>query len=536
MAAFGKKARAALLVAALLTLVMLVSIAAAQTPRRAPEQRLDQRLTVEELGKAHSSLRQTRDSDTIDIILALHEGANLSAGRPGRSKGLRYANLSGLELASLLTDTAVQWVWPDLQTQAWLDRSVYQIGADALWAFNLTGAGVKIAILDTGIAAEHEMLSGRVVATADFTGSYGYDGHGHGTHVAGIAAGDGQYTGVAPGAQIYSGKVLNDQGYGQLSWLIEGLQWAIENNVDVISLSLGATYSGSPEEQLNSPEVRKIEEAVASGITVVVASGNCGNGCGSFTGVTTPGIARDAITIGAVDRESNWLPFSGGDTIDNYVKPDIVAPGKGICSSVPWGYACWSGTSMATPHVAGAAALLKQHDPSLSPGAVKAALEQSAMDLGDEGKDARYGSGAMSLSTVLGYLAEPVAPAASEYALAVPALTAGKHGEMTLAFTSQQKEECRRLLFFERCAPRRITVRMTASELDGVFVSTDTQTVPFNKTRSYALRFAPLVPGRHNLHVVISESDTMLYDFDTTFPVGAPETTITMNPVGLVVR
>ncbi|MBS3164080.1 S8 family serine peptidase, partial [Candidatus Woesearchaeota archaeon] len=212
MAAFGKKARAALLVAALLTLVMLGSIAAAQIPRRAPEQRLDQRLTVEELGKAHSSLRQTRDSDTIDIILALHEGANLSAGRPGRSKGLRYANLSGLELASLLTDTAVQWVWPDLQTQAWLDRSVYQIGADALWAFNLTGAGVKIAILDTGIAAEHEMLSGRVVATADFTGSYGYDGHGHGTHVAGIAAGDGQYTGVAPGAQIYSGKVLNDQG------------------------------------------------------------------------------------------------------------------------------------------------------------------------------------------------------------------------------------------------------------------------------------------------------------------------------------
>ena len=103
-------------------------------------------------------------------------------------------------------------------------------------------------------------------------------------------------------------------------------------------------------------------------------------------------------------------------------------------------------------------------------------------------------------------------------------------------FTNLRKDECRRLLFFERCAPRRITVRMTASELDGVFVSTDTQTVPFNKTRRYALRFAPLVPGRHNLHVAISESDTMLYDFDTTFPVGAPETTITMNPVGLVVR
>ena len=531
MVAFRKQARAASIVAALLTLVILVSIAAAQIPRRAPEQRLDQRLTVEELGKAHSSLRQTRDSDTIDIILALHEGANLSAGRPGRSKGLRYANLSGLELASLLTDTAVQWVWPDLQTQAWLDRSVYQIGADALWAFNLTGAGVKIAILDTGIAAEHEMLSGRVVATADFTGSYGYDGHGHGTHVAGIAAGDGQYTGVAPGAQIYSGKVLNDQGYGQLSWLIEGLQWAIENNVDVISLSLGATYSGSPEEQLNSPEVRKIEEAVASGITVVVASGNCGNGCGSFTGVTTPGIARDAITVGAVDRESNWLPFSGGGTIDNYIKPDVAAPGKDICSSIPGGYACWSGTSMATPHVAGAAVLLKQYDPSLSPGAVKAALEQSAIDLGEAGKDVRYGSGALNLSLLefASWEPEPLA----EYALIIPQMAAGEEGSISLNFTNRYGEECTRFLKF-LCRRRQIHVTMMVTEIEEEYTASEVQAVPVNKSKEYALKLTPKVPGLHRLQVVIAESGETLYNITRTVDVSPSTSSALMNAVRLI--
>ena len=109
--------------------------------------------------------------------------------------------------------------------------------------------------------------------------------------------------------------------------------------------------------------VLKVQEAIDNGITVVIASGNCGSGnCGSFSGVTSPGIAENAITVGAVDDNSNWATFSSGDSISDYIKPDIVAPGVAICSSVPGGYDCKSGTSMATPHISGAVALLLDYN------------------------------------------------------------------------------------------------------------------------------------------------------------------------------
>jgi subtilisin family serine protease len=163
--------------------------------------------------------------------------------------------------------------------------------------------------------------------------------------------------GVAPKANLLEGKVLNRYGWGTSSWIIAGIEWAVTKRADIISMSLG----GWPTDG-NDPLSLAVDWAFDQGALVVVAAGNLG----SYFGVTTPGAARKALTVGAVDDSDNIAWFSSrGPTLDYRVKPEIVAPGVGICSSVPYyvfgvSYSCWSGTSMATPHVAGAAALVKQ--------------------------------------------------------------------------------------------------------------------------------------------------------------------------------
>ncbi len=539
---FSDKGQIKLSALALILCFLLATVAlATNLPNKQKEKQLDERLDIQQLGKVHHSLRQVKDSETSKVLIKVHKDANfstvLSSGQLKKSLDdeLLFAELDGEELAALAADDSTIEVWPDLETMAHLDESVYQVGADVLWNEGLLGTDVTIAILDTGVAADHEMLSGRVIASVDFTSTSSDDGHGHGTHVAGIAAGDGQYVGVAPGAKILNVKVLNDYGYGQLSWLINGIDWAIANDADIISLSLGATYDSSPEEQLNSPEVQKIEEAVAAGVTVIIASGNCGNGCGDFIGVTTPGIAENAITIGAVDRENNHLAFSGGAMIDDFVKPDLVAPGENICSSVPWGYECYSGTSMAAPHVSGAAALLLEHDSTLSPTGIKSLLEQSALDLGVEGKDAQYGSGMLDLASVLEYTSDEEPTQPDEYQLIIPELTAGQPGTIELVFSNLYGEECTKALK-ALCKPRKIQVQMSVEELDYEFTSDEEKAVPIDKTKDYFLELSPLVPGKHRMHIVISEDDSVRYDFTQTIRVNPPESSVMMNPVRLMMR
>ncbi|MCL7384472.1 MAG: S8 family serine peptidase, partial [Thaumarchaeota archaeon] len=166
-----------------------------------------------------------------------------------------------------------------------------------------------------------------------------------------------RYIGVAPKANLLEGKVLNRWGWGYGSWIISGIEWAVENGADVISMSLG----GWPTDGTD-PLSLAVDWAFDQGVLVVVAAGNMGR----YFGITTPGAARKALTVGAVDDYDNIAWFSSrGPTLDYRVKPEIVAPGVNICSSVPYyvfgmSYSCWSGTSMATPHVAGAAALAKQ--------------------------------------------------------------------------------------------------------------------------------------------------------------------------------
>lgn len=327
-------------------------------------------------------------------------------------KEILSVELDELNMLKILDDPNVLEIWPDRVTYSFLDKSVYQIHADTFWNLSYNGSGIKIAILDTGVDADHPMLQGRIVLQQDFTGEGFDDVYGHGTHVAGIAAGhDENYTGVAPGAIIYNGKVLDNSGNGYLSWLINGIDWAMDpdgnpltdDGADIISLSLGATYSGNPEDLLNAPEVEKVREAISKGIVVVIASGNCGSGCNGFYGVTTPGITPEAITVGAVDDNNDWAYFSSGGIVNGTVKPDIVAPGVSICSSVPTGYACYSGTSMATPHVSGAVALLLQKDNTLNPVQVKDILKSTALDLGDAGEDTKYGAGLINMKNAYFY-------------------------------------------------------------------------------------------------------------------------------------
>jgi len=167
-----------------------------------------------------------------------------------------------------------------------------------------------------------------------------------------------RYMGVAPKADLMEGKVLNRWGWGYDSWIISGIEWAVENDADIISMSLG----GWPTDG-NDPLSLTVDWAFDRGVLVVVAAGNFG----SYFGIASPGASRKALTVGAIDGRLDRIAWfsSRGPTLDYRVKPEIVAPGKAICSSVPEylfhvPYECWDGTSMATPHVAGAAALLKQ--------------------------------------------------------------------------------------------------------------------------------------------------------------------------------
>lgn len=352
------------------------------------ETKLDKILKKERLDKLSKDLQKIDVNDTVKVIIQ-------------KSGELQYKEIDGQEIIDELNKSSVVKIWPDRELQLFLDKSVPLIGAQTLWNQGYSGQNVRVAILDTGIDFDHEMFANTSIISADFTGSgSAQDGHGHGTHVAGIIAGHANYTGVAPNVTLLIGKVLTDGGYGQLSWLIDAINWAVSQNASVISLSLGATYTDAPEDLLSAPEVLAVENAIANGVTVVIASGNCRMGCGSFTGVTTPGFARNAITVGAVNNSLSLAPFSSGAEIADYIKPDVVAPGVGICSSVVDGYACYSGTSMATPHIAGIVALMLSRNNSLSPSAIKSMLVDASIDLGDVGADTSYGNGFVNASAI----------------------------------------------------------------------------------------------------------------------------------------
>jgi subtilisin family serine protease len=282
-------------------------------------------------------------------------------------------------------------IWLDGRVHASLDKSVPQVGAPAAWAAGHTGKGAVVAVLDTGIDDSHPDLADAVVGEKDFTGNPAgaRDGDGHGTHVASIvtgsgAASGGRYTGVAPDARLLVGKVLDDFGSGYESQIVAGMEWAAAAGAPVVNMSLGTDSPGDGTGVFDQAVDRLTAQ---TGTLFVVAAGNSGPDAQT---VGSPGSADAALTVGAVDGQDALADFSsrGPRLTRPAIKPDITAPGVGIVAARAKGttlgdpvgedYVKLSGTSMAAPHVAGAAAILAGEHPGWKAEQLKAALVGSA--------------------------------------------------------------------------------------------------------------------------------------------------------------
>jgi len=321
-----------------------------------------------------SGARKTRD------LIAVH-GAAVTA--PKKSIGSLWTAMTS---KSKLRG-GVQTVWLDGKRKISLDQSVPQIGAPAAWKAGYQGEGMTVAVLDTGVDATHPDLAGRVTST-NFTTEDDADHVGHGTHVASTIAGngaasDGKYTGVAPKASILSGKVCEELGCPD-SAILAGMQWAaVDQHAKVINMSLGG-----PDTSGTDPMEQAVDTLTAeTGALFVIAAGNSGDGANS---IESPGSAAAALTVGAVDKSNQLAPFSsrGPRNENGAIKPDITAPGVDIVAARAAGtdigdpvgdkYTTLSGTSMATPHVAGSAILLAQEHPGWNADRLKATLMSSA--------------------------------------------------------------------------------------------------------------------------------------------------------------
>lgn len=310
---------------------------------------------------------------------------------------------------------------------------VEKIGADSVWVrYGYTGRAVLVAILDTGLEISHPDITDRLfineletpyngidddgngfvddyIGVNLISGGLPYDDHGHGTHCTGTIAGNGRNgtgTGVAPEATVLPVKILDRTGNGDESdcWL--GIQYAVEMGADIASLSVGWDHDEDPD---RAAFREACDNAIACGMVLCIAAGNEDESAGAPDNLRTPGDVPSVITVGATDSDDELAPFSSvgpvcWEDVEPYldypyppglVKPDVVAPGVNITSTVlGGGYEDgWDGTSMAAPHTAGTAALLLSGRHTLSPEDIKSIIESTAVDLGEPGKDNRYGSG-----------------------------------------------------------------------------------------------------------------------------------------------
>lgn len=260
---------------------------------------------------------------------------------------------------------------------------------------NLTGAGIKVAVLDTGFDDTHPDFFGRAITKKLFaSNSSEGDVHGHGTHCIGTACGPlrpthGVRYGIAYEAVIFAGKVLGDDGFGTDRSIIAGIDWAVEQGCQIISMSLGAATDVG---DLPNDDYDRIGQAcLESGSLIIAAAGNESDRPRSIAPVGSPANASTIMAVAAVDREFAPARFSCGG-INRGQDVDIAAPGVDVLSSLPGGtYDRWAGTSMATPHVSGVAALLAQSDEKLRGGALWARLMQLTLGLDHPARDVGKG-------------------------------------------------------------------------------------------------------------------------------------------------
>ncbi|MFG2236037.1 S8 family serine peptidase [Streptomyces sp. NPDC048723] len=347
-------------------------------------------------------------SAAVPLIATYTPSKSRSADEPTAPRGSKLTRrLKGIRGAALSTEKrqartfwtavapqgspslgeGVAKLWLDGRVKASLKESVSVIGAPEAWAAGYNGKGVKVAVLDTGIDVNHPDFAGLIDGTASFVpGEAVTDVNGHGTHVAGTivgsgAASGGDNKGVAPGADLFVGKVLGGaEGSGQDSWVMAGMQWAAESGADVVNMSLGDSYPTDGSD----PMSQTVDALSAQyGTLFVIAAGNSGP-----ESISAPGAAASALTVAATDKQDRLASFSSTGPLAHSggMKPDIAAPGVDITaprsSQMTDGgqgsYRTLSGTSMATPHVAGAAAILAQQHPDWTGAQLKEHLMSTA--------------------------------------------------------------------------------------------------------------------------------------------------------------
>ncbi|MFJ8881956.1 S8 family serine peptidase [Streptomyces sp. NPDC102402] len=389
-----------------------------------------------DIGKLVSDGYDDARTDTLPVIVAYEGGRTPRSAAPGTRTTAGLDSIGGAGLA--VTKTSAADAWKALAPQEgrakaaaggirriWLDARVRGTAAPALGTptvpltgattahrAGLDGSGVKVAVLDTGVDAAHPDLTGRIAASKVFVNAQdGEDRTGHGTHTASTIAGTGaashgRYAGMAPGAGLLIGKVLGDDGSGSLSGIVNGMEWAVDQGADIVSMSLGADGSTS----CSGPDVDAVQK-LSDKALFVIAAGNA-----SLRGtVSTPGCAPKALTVGAVDRKDHTASFSSrGPSVDGLsAKPDIASQGVDVVAARSGGrgeqaYRSMSGTSMATPHVAGGAALLLQQHPELTPAQLKGVLTASAARTDAPVLDQGSGPLDVARATTQPVVAEPV--------------------------------------------------------------------------------------------------------------------------------
>lgn len=267
-----------------------------------------------------------------------------------------------------------------------LDWGLTKINTTKAWNSSFTGNGIKIAVLDTGIGPHDDLAVAGGISFIDGVTTYS-DDNGHGTHISGIIGAKHNgigVKGIVPDASLYSVKVLDKDGYGSLSTILKGIDWAITNKMDIINMSLAI------EEKVDSPALHAIvDKAYSNGILLVAAAGNYGAKNGLGDTVDYPARYDSVIAVSAVDESNNRASFSGtGNTVE------VAAPGVNILSSyLNNGYAYGDGTSEAAAFASGILAQLKQRYPAASNKELREKLHFLSIDLGQEGRDAFYGFG-----------------------------------------------------------------------------------------------------------------------------------------------
>ncbi|MEU7532446.1 S8 family serine peptidase [Saccharothrix sp. NPDC042600] len=311
---------------------------------------------------------------TVDGVIYAGLGVAVVNAQPDQVNALAAAAEAPGPIALVEPERVVQALTAPAQDDvaAAVDESVFTWGLQAVGAniSTATGRGVRLAVLDTGFTVDHPDFAGRTVLTQSFiTGETVDDAHGHGTHCIGSAAGPrkpasgGPGYGVAYEADIYAGKVLSNAGFGSDGGILAGIEWALANGCAVISMSLGsAVRPGTPHSQVYETVGQR---ALGKGTLIVAAAGNESRRPAKIAPVGHPANCPSILAVGAIDDQRAMAFFSCG-TVDTVGQVDVVAPGVNVYSS--WNgksgdtlHKRIQGTSMATPHVAGVAALMAQH-------------------------------------------------------------------------------------------------------------------------------------------------------------------------------